>query len=107
MAFTKRPENSSSECLEQELQFLKASMPPAFIGWDYALKEDWSGDPSIFFYITLSDEASKRGNLRRIAAEISGKISESIQPLDRYGLNAYFHFRSQSEQAILKEISIR
>jgi hypothetical protein len=105
MAFVRRPPDSSLQCLAQELQFLKAGMPPAVIDWTYELKEDWSGDPAIFFNITLSDEASKRENLRRIAAEISSRIEESIQPLNRYGMNAYIHFRSQSEQAALKEPS--
>jgi hypothetical protein len=65
--------------------------------------DDWSGDPSLFFWITLSDEASKRQNLPQITKDITGVITQHINPRGQWGLIPYVSFRSQSEQAALKE----
>jgi hypothetical protein len=68
----------------------------------FDIAQDWSGDLAIFFRVLLSDEASERAHLR----DITGLVEEH---LDRHlnfvslGLQAYFNFRSQSEQARMLE----
>jgi hypothetical protein len=69
----------------------------------YTVENDWSGDPAIFFWITLSDEAADRPVLSRTSRDITNFITERLDPIGQWGLIPYFNFRSQSEQASLKE----
>jgi hypothetical protein len=68
----------------------------------YDIGSDWIGNPSIFFRIILTDKASRPENLREVTQRVSLKIMNEAKT-DQTGLNAYFSFRSQSEQAKLKE----
>ena len=36
-----------------------APFPQGVVNWRYTIDNDWSGDPAIFFWITLSDEAAQ------------------------------------------------
>jgi hypothetical protein len=68
----------------------------------YDLGEDWSGEGAVFFRVLLKDSASKRPQLRKVARRVAARISSEVQPQE-LGLQAYFNFRSESEQARLKE----
>ena len=68
----------------------------------YNLGEDWSGDFAVFFRVVLKDSASKRPLLREVARRVTDLILGEVQPQE-LGLQAYFNFRSESEQAELKE----
>lgn len=89
--------------LVKNLNTLQSFLPPTVINWRYTIDNDWSGDPSIFFWITLSDEAAKPQNLPQVTKYITGVISQHINPREQWGLIPYVNFRSQSEQAALKE----
>jgi hypothetical protein len=54
-------------------------------------------------WITLSDEAAKPQNLAQITKYITGIVTQRIDPRGQWGLIPYISFRSQSEQAALKE----
>jgi hypothetical protein len=75
----------------------------AIVNWRYTIGEDWSGDPAIFFWVTLSDEASKRRNLSDATKQIIDPVKQRVDPFGQWGLIPYFSFRSQSEQARLRE----
>jgi hypothetical protein len=68
----------------------------------YDFGPDWTGDPSIFFRIILTDDAAKKPKLNEIANAISLILTREVRA-DEQGLHAYFNFRSASEQAELKE----
>jgi hypothetical protein len=68
----------------------------------YDFGSDWTGDPSIFFRIVLTDEAAKNPNLSVIANVISHILTREVKP-EEHGLHSYFNFRSAAEQAHLKE----
>jgi hypothetical protein len=68
----------------------------------YDLGSDWIGNPSIFFKIVLTDRASKPGNLRNVPQKVALKIMNEAKT-DQSGPNAYFNFRSQSEQAQIRD----
>jgi hypothetical protein len=68
----------------------------------YDFGSDWTGDPSIFFRIVLTDEAAKTPKLNDIANTITLTLMREVKP-DEHGLNSYFNFRSAAEQAQLKE----
>lgn len=69
----------------------------------YTVDDDWSGDPAIFFWITLSDEAADRKVLRETSRHVRDFIAQRLDPVGQWGLIPYFNFRSQSEQAKLNE----
>lgn len=78
------------------------------MSWEYDIGEDWDGDPCINFMVILSDEASSRQNLHGVATAVRNLVDERVQPFARFGLIAYFRFRSQSEQeALLNERATR
>jgi hypothetical protein len=89
---------------EELVKEIDALLPiPGVVKWRYSIEDDWTGDPSIFFRITLSDEAARPGVLRENARRIRNLIEERIDPLRRWDLLCYENFRSESEQAELKD----
>lgn len=58
---------------------------------------------AIFFRVLLSNRASKRDRLLRVTQCVSDQILRAIEPLEQWGLLPYCDYRSQSEQAALKE----
>jgi hypothetical protein len=80
-----------------------APFPAGVVNFRYTVENDWSGDPAIFFWITLSDEAARRDVLSRTSRGIMDSISQRLDPIGQWDLIPYFNFRSQSEQASLKE----
>lgn len=76
---------------------------PGVVKWRYTLDNDWSGDPAIFFWVTLTDEASKPANLRTTKNGFIGAIGNHVDLPGNWDLFPYYNFRSQSEQAKLKD----
>jgi hypothetical protein len=89
--------------LHNSLSALGPAIPDAIVNWRYTIGEDWSGDPAIFFWVTLSDEAAKRWNLRDATGQMIDLVKQRVDPVGQWGLIPYFSFRSQSEQARLRE----
>lgn len=79
-----------------------AALTPDVVHIRYDLGEDWSGEGAIFFRVLLKDAASERPHLREVARRVTERIFNEVQP-QKLGLQAYFNFRSESEQATLKE----
>jgi hypothetical protein len=80
-----------------------APLPSGVVNLRYTVDNDWSGDPAIFFWITLSDEAARQPVLSLNSRRIMEFITQRLDPIGQWGLIPYFNFRSQSEQATLKE----
>jgi hypothetical protein len=80
-----------------------ASFPPGVVNWRYTIDSDWSGDPAIFFWITLSDEAASPPVLSQNSRRIMDFFTQQLDPVGQWDLIPYFNFRSQSEQAKLRE----
>src|SRR6266567_4202952 len=68
----------------------------------YDIDQDWNGQWAIFFRVLLSDEASNPTNLREIGPRVVWRKSERLD-VPGLGLFPHFNFRSESEQAQLKE----
>lgn len=75
---------------------------PEVVRIRHSFADDWSGEPAVFFRITLSDAASKRDQLAKVANHISATIEQQVEPLEQWGVLPYFNFRSQAEQAVLQ-----
>jgi hypothetical protein len=80
-----------------------APYPSGVVNLHYTVDDDWSGDPAIFFYVTLSDDAARREVLHTNARRVEDLIRQHLAPIGQWGLIPYFYFRSQSEQEKLKE----
>ena len=84
---------------------LNGIMPqPSFgvVRWRHTFGNDWTGDPAIFFWVTLTDEASKKDNLLKAVDGFRKALEERIDFRNDWDLFPYFNFRSESEQARLK-----
>jgi hypothetical protein len=68
----------------------------------YALTLDSTGEESVYFRIVLSDHASREKRLRAVTRRVESELSDVIG-FDEFVLNLYFHYRSRSEQAEMKE----
>lgn len=88
--------------LDKHLKAL-APFPSGVANLRYTVDNDWSGDPAIFFWITLSDEAAHREVLSQSSRRVMDFITQRLDPVGQWGLIPYFYFRSQSEQAKLRE----
>jgi hypothetical protein len=69
----------------------------------YSLGLDSTDEPSIYFRIVLTDQASQAEDLADVSGRVAGTIYEELQPHEHWGLNPYFSFRSKSEQDELRE----
>jgi hypothetical protein len=64
----------------------------------YNIGSDSTGEPSIFFRIVLSDPASREDRLAEVTGRVAATLFDEIRPIEKWGLNSYFNFRSQTEQ---------
>ena len=92
----------------QPVEFIKhlnalSPFPSGVVNLRYTIDNDWSGEPAIFFWITLSDEAARPEVLSQTSRRIMDFITQRLDPMGQWGLIPYFSFRSQSEQENLKE----
>lgn len=79
-----------------------APFPPGVANLRYDVEDDWTGEPVIFFWITLTDESSELPILHQTAQRIRNYIEERLGPLGKWDLFPHISFRSQSEQAMLQ-----
>lgn len=100
---TTRLSASDEIALKQSLVVLGHLLPSEVVKWNYTLDGDWEFDPAIFFWITLSDEASTKERLESVAEGIIEIINQNLDPMRKWGLFPYFNFRSYSEQEKLQE----
>jgi hypothetical protein len=66
----------------------------------YSIGNDSTDEPAIFFRIVLTDAASREDRLGDVAQHVESTLSNSIRPIENWGLTPYFSFRSFSEQSI-------
>lgn len=76
-------------------------LAPDVVHIRYEIGTDWSGDWAIFFRVVLSDEASKH-RLRDLATQVVWGLAGRLD-FPALGLFPYHNFRSESEQAVLRE----
>jgi hypothetical protein len=82
---------------------VERQLQPRVVRIRYTLGNDWTGDPAVFFRITLPDEATERDRLLSTANDVSSTLVRRVEPLEEWGVLPYFSYRSQSEQAQLNE----
>ena len=86
--------------LRKKLDSLNDVQIPGVVKWRYTFSEDWSGDPAIFFWVTLTDEVAK-DHLAQVTAAFRKFVKDHIDFANDWDLIPYFRFRSEQEQAKL------
>ena len=89
--------------LQKKLNGIMPQPSPGVVKWRHTFGNDWAGDPAIFFWVTLTDEASKKDKLSQTTEAFKRVLSERIDFQNDWDLIPYFNFRSESEQALLKD----
>ena len=69
----------------------------------YSFGEDWTGEPSIYFKVLLSDAAAREDRLLGVANRVISTIDSELRPYEDWGLLSYFTVRSKSEQEQLND----
>ncbi len=68
----------------------------------FSIEKDWDGQWALFLRVLLSNEASERNNLREVVPRVISSVSDKLD-IPGLGLFPYFDFRSESEQAEMKD----
>ena len=84
--------------LAAQIGHAKSSLGPEVEHVAYRIGEDSTGEPSIFFRITLLDWATAENLITDLTGRVATVLFDEIRPLDNWGLRPYFNFRSHSEQ---------
>ena len=91
------------EKLDAAIAEVKPLLGKEVVRLNYAIEENWSGQPSIYFRVLLTDRASKPPGLYKVTKRIESIIEQHIDPFNSWDLIPYYHYRNQSEQKMLKE----
>jgi hypothetical protein len=88
--------------IESGLERAAKALAPDVVRIRYNFGNDWTGDPSVFFKIVLSDDASREKNVGEVADRVEQTLRNEIK-IEELGIHFYFNYRSLSETAQLKE----
>jgi hypothetical protein len=86
------------------VQRAERDLAPDVIRIMHAFAEDVQGNTSLFFRIVISDYAAAPTRLRETTRKIIAKVWQETNA-EELGLQTYFNFRSESEQAALRDPS--
>jgi hypothetical protein len=87
---------------KEQVEQIARDLAPDVVRIRFNVGQDWSEDPAIHFRVTLSDAASRPDRLAHITGIVSAHLFDELG-LSESDLIPYFRFRSQSEQARLKD----
>jgi hypothetical protein len=88
--------------LDRRVKAVARKLAPDVVRIRYSIDLDSTDKEAIFSRITLSDDASREERLREVAGRVRAELSKRLK-LEELGPMWYFNFRSESEQAMLKE----
>jgi hypothetical protein len=77
---------------------IRSLNPEEVVHVAYSVGNDSTDDPAIFFRVVLTDVASREDRLADVTGRVESTLSDSIRPIENWGLTPYFSFRSFSEQ---------
>jgi len=87
---------------QERVDEIARALAPDVVRIRLSVAQDWSEHPAIYFRVILSDEASRGDRLADTAGKVRRKLFEELglAAIDHF---PYFRFRSQSEQAKLRD----
>ena len=89
--------------LDAEIKSAVGKLGPEAVHVAYRLREDSTGEPSVFFRIVLADSAVREDTLFDITNSIATTLLDEVRPIENWGLHPYFNYRSQSEHQNRKD----
>jgi hypothetical protein len=87
---------------QENVEQIARELAPDVVRIRFNVGQDWSEHPAIYFRVILSDAASRPDRLANVTGMVSGRIFNELG-LSESDLIPYFRFRSQSEQAKLRD----
>lgn len=87
---------------QENVEQIARELAPDVVRIRFNVGQDWSEHPAIYFRVILSDAASRPDRLANVTGMVSGRIFNELG-LSESDLIPYFKFRSQSEQAKLRD----
>lgn len=87
--------------IDAAVERVRQIVGPDVVRIRYEISEDWSGQWAIFFRVVLTDDAARR-RLREVATKVVWELSRQLD-FPAMGVFPYHNFRSESEQASLRE----
>ena len=84
--------------LDEEIKSAILKLGPAVVRVVYSFRPDSTGEPSIFFRITLTDSAANEEGIADVTDRIATIIIDEVQPIENWGVHPYFNYRSQSDE---------
>jgi hypothetical protein len=84
-------------------QFIQ-TLGPEVVRVRWNIGNDWSGDPVLYFRVVLADSvAVDRKTFVDAAERVRTTFFEQLQPLENWDLFPHVNFRSNAEEAELKD----
>ena len=87
--------------IETAISHVQKLLAPDVVRIKYELGQDWTGDAAIFFRIVVSDDAGNN-RLREVRTKLVKYLGEYLDFV-AMGVLPYHNFRSESEQAEIRE----
>jgi hypothetical protein len=84
--------------LDTQIGHAKASLGPEVMHVAYRIGEDSTGAASIFFRITLRDSAATEDVITEVTGRVTTILFDQVRPVEDWGLQPYFNFRSKSDE---------
>lgn len=87
---------------KEQVEQIARDLAPDVVRIRFNVAQDWSEHAAIYFRVVLSDAASRPDRLAEVTGTVSARLFEQLG-LSESDLIPYFRFRSQNEQAKLKD----
>jgi len=89
----------------QKVEEVARKFPNDVVRIRHSFSRDWDGDPAIYFKILFTDEALGRRPLHELRKAVRNALIEDLSLYaSEYSVYIpYFNFRTESEQAKLKD----
>jgi hypothetical protein len=101
MVFTKAGLVNEAE-IEAGVRKVEREFAPEVVRIGYSFRDNWMGDPAVYFRILVTDEAAAVDRLMDISRRISVALMDQARVYEN-GLEPYFSYRSISSQRLLKD----
>jgi len=88
--------------LDRRVKALARKLAPDVVRIRYDIALDSTDKEAIYFRVLLSDDASREERRREVTGRVRAELSKRLK-LEELGPMWYFSFRSESEQAMMKD----
>ena len=96
------PVASMEDQIRRSMEKAKEELGPDVIRIKTMIDDDWTGEPVIVFRVLISDAAVRKNGIGPISRRVSKRI-ENDEAVEASRLFPHFRFRTDAEQAALKD----